>query len=205
MKDQGQVFTKPEIEFLTDRKLLLSKVHIGKKIEALLGQVEKGLHAVISEYPWPDGVLTRSGKLSKGENYLGLPYYLLDYPRRFDRDNVFAFRTMFWWGNFFSATLHLSGEYLKMSREPLSANIDQIKTSNAFICVNHNPWEYHYHQDNYREVRELTAAQLGKIFSEKSFIKLSFRWEIDRYMDIPSLVPEVFQKMLGWMAESGRR
>ena len=54
-------------------------------------------------------IVQSTPKIAKGENYLQLPYVLLDYPRCFDKENIFAIRTMFWWGNFFSITLHLSG------------------------------------------------------------------------------------------------
>jgi len=52
-----------------------------------------------------------SPKISRGENYLGLPYLVLDYPRLFRPDAVLAIRTFFWWGHFFSSTLQLSGGY----------------------------------------------------------------------------------------------
>ena len=60
-----------------------------------------------------------SPKISKGENYRGLPYVMLDYPRLFGREEVLAIRTFFWWGHGFSVTLHLKGGY----RERISAGI----------------------------------------------------------------------------------
>ena len=61
----------------------------------------------------PEEVLIQSPKISRGENYNGLPYVMLDYPRCFGKEDVFAMRTMFWWGNFFSITWHLKGKYSK--------------------------------------------------------------------------------------------
>ena len=55
--------------------------------------------------------LNSSPKISKGENYKGLPWLVLDYPRYFNKEDIFAIRTLFWWGNFFSITLHISGKY----------------------------------------------------------------------------------------------
>ena len=34
-------------------------------------------------------------------------------PAVFSKENIFAIRTMFWWGNFFSISLHVSGKYFK--------------------------------------------------------------------------------------------
>jgi hypothetical protein len=204
MKNHHHLFSDQELIYLNDRQFLLSKIEIGKKIESLLGEDEQNLYTSIPEYSWPAGVLVRSGKLSRGENYRGLPYYILDYPRRFDRENVFSLRTMFWWGNFFSTTLHLGGNYLEMSRSVIMDNIDQIRSSTVFACVNNNPWEYHYQPDNYQSAAILTQSQLGHIISSGSFLKLSFRWGLDQYMNIPVIVPEVFQKMLGWIVEPER-
>lgn len=193
------------MEFLTDQRLLLSKIVIGKKIKSLLGQVELELFSVISEYSWPDGVLTKSGKISKGENYQGLPYYILDFPRMFRADNVFAFRTMCWWGNFFSGTLHLGGEYLDMHRSSLIESIPEIKSSKVFIGISSSPWEYHYGRDNYQAAAKLPADQLRQLFDSKSFVKLSYRWELHQYPDISQLAVAGFEETLSWIVKSDKR
>src|SRR5450755_2986522 len=54
-------------------------------------------------------ILETPPRISKGENYKGLPWVVLDYPRAFGRLDVLAVRTLFWWGNYFSVTLHLKG------------------------------------------------------------------------------------------------
>ena len=67
----------------------------------------------------PAEVAEISPKISKGENYNGLPYVMFDYPRFFTKENVFAVRTFFWWANYFSVTLHLKGEYKEMFAETI--------------------------------------------------------------------------------------
>src|ERR1700744_546088 len=59
-------------------------------------------------------LMRKEPKISKGENYKGLPWVMLDYPRVFGREEVFAIRTMFWWGHGFSVTLHLKGKFQKL-------------------------------------------------------------------------------------------
>lgn len=173
---------------MQDREFLLSKIEIGKKIEELMGKVEQLLYASIQKYPWPEEVLSKSGKISKGENYRGLPYHMLDFPRRFGKEGTFAFRTMFWWGNFFSATLHLSGKYLKNRREALLANLEHIRYSQAYICVNNTPWEYHYGNDNYRPAIEFDHEELKVLFKEKPFVKISFKWPLENFQRLPEQV-----------------
>src|SRR4051812_8041543 len=99
-----------ELRLVQNTEWILTKREIIKKIYDLFGEVHNVMRKEISENPdlFPQNIIGRSGKISKGENYRGLPYLILDYPASFERDNAFALRTMFWWGNFFSVTLHLS-------------------------------------------------------------------------------------------------
>ncbi len=201
MSDHRIDFSKKEMSLMQDREFLLSKIEIGKKIEELMGMVEQKLYSSIQEYPWPEEVLSKSGKISKGENYQGLPYCMLDFPRRFSKEGTFAFRTMFWWGNFFSATLHLSGKYLEKRREALLANLESIRSSQAYICVHTDPWEYHYGSDNYMPVSQFTAGQLKSLFSAKSFVKISYHWPLDVYSNLPGLVLSIFRQIQDWTVD----
>jgi hypothetical protein len=199
MPDPDLIFSPQQFNNLKDRQFLLSKIEIGKKIEALFGKIEVSLHAIIPEHTWPTGVLVRSGKLSKGENYRGLPYYMLDYPRKFEKDNVFAFRTMFWWGNHFSATLHVSGDHLQQNRSGLISSVDEMQASEAYICINDTPWEYHFNQENYLPADRFTSQQLEMLFATKPFVKVSYRWELGAYLDLPQLVTQSFRQSTSWM------
>jgi hypothetical protein len=40
---------------------------------------------------------------------------------------VFAIRTMFWWGNFFSVTLHMKGNYREHFQEKLIGNYALVR------------------------------------------------------------------------------
>lgn len=194
-------FSKTEMSFIQDQDFLLSKVEIEKKMKDLMGRVEQELYPSIQEYSWPKEVLSKSGKISKGDNYKGLPYYILDFPRRFDKEGVLAFRTMFWWGNFFSATLHLSGKYLEIARGTLLDNLENIRSSQAYICVYNTPWEYHYGTDNYLPARQIEAGSLQSIFTKKPFVKISYHWPLDQYIELPGLVSSVFSNTQSWITE----
>ena len=71
---------------------------------------------------FPHAVDALNGKIFRGENYRQLPYLVLDYPKHFSKESVLAFRTMLWWGNFFSCTLHLQGKALDERRSSLIQN-----------------------------------------------------------------------------------
>ena len=102
-----------ELSLVQDTHWLLTKNNIIEKTKALFGNLAESLVKQTSRYEdhFPQTVHLYSPKVFKGEYYEGLPYVMLDYPRIFGKDDVFAIRTFFWWGNFFSITLQLKGSY----------------------------------------------------------------------------------------------
>ena len=100
-----------EMELVTNAEWILTKNGIMRKAWQMLEELQQYQQDLISTYQdkMPAEALRVPAKISKGENYRGLPYLVLDYPRFFEKENAFAIRTMFWWGHFFSITLHLSG------------------------------------------------------------------------------------------------
>jgi hypothetical protein len=112
-------------------------------------------------------------RISKGENYKGLPYVVLDYPRRFGRDDVFAIRTLFWWGNYFSVTLHLKGRYKDLFLAAIRQHISVLGSAGFHIGISDDEWRHELEEDNYRALTGMDAAALNKIFLGKGFLKLS--------------------------------
>src|SRR5688572_17017211 len=122
--------SKKEMELLIDPQWILTKNLILKKAWSLLEHVQSIQDIIISEVNnLPESVTKTNAKISRGENYRGLPYLILDQPRFFKRDDILAIRTMFWWGNYFSVTLHIGGDmkvkyeqHLKYSCQALLEN-----------------------------------------------------------------------------------
>lgn len=201
MPQHQSIFSKQEMEFLQDQQFLLTKNDIARKIETLLGEVEQKLYPQIHQLQWPDGVLIKSGKISRGELYRGLPYFVLDYPRKFKKEGVFSFRTMCWWGNFFSGTWQISGKYLDPVRPKLLKNLASIRSSEVFVCVNSQPWDYHYQPDNYERGGDLTTEKLHTIFENHPFVKLSYRWDLEDYDSLPDLASTAFGQTYSWFTD----
>ncbi|NND33641.1 MAG: hypothetical protein HKN76_13720 [Saprospiraceae bacterium] len=143
--------TNKEFELIQDVDFILTKVSVLNKMRLLLERVRLEMISVVidSDFNFPVGVNLSSGKISKGENYRSLPYQVLDYPAYFDRENIFAIRTMFLWGHFFSCTLHLQGMHLDRYRENIWENRNKLIEQDLYISVGETPWQYHYEQDNY--------------------------------------------------------
>ena len=132
-------FSLDEFSLLSDADIIIKKKVIQSKIYNLLEHTETKISAVLGDYPNSLSANFDHAKISQGENYLSLPYMVLDYPAVFTKKNTFAFRTMFYWGNFFSSTLHLEGEYLEKARNLLYAGSKSLINSNTYISTGETP------------------------------------------------------------------
>ncbi|MCK5457888.1 MAG: hypothetical protein KAI45_12235, partial [Melioribacteraceae bacterium] len=135
-----------ELSMIKNTDFLITKINIISEIENLLGATKNRLIELVENENikfLPEQDLMK-GRVFKGEYYRELPFVTLDFPSTFEKENVFAYRTMFWWGNFFSGTLHLQGEYLELHRAKLLSNFDMLLHQDIYICDGETPWEYHY-------------------------------------------------------------
>lgn len=124
-------------------------------------------------FRFPEGTDVTVGKISKGENYKGLPYMVLDFPKCFNKTAIFTYRSMFWWGNEFSFTLHIAGSYLLPYQDAILKNLEQLKEKEVYFCINNTPWEYDFCEDNYLSMDELDKKTIEERMAETGFVKLS--------------------------------
>ena len=179
-----------ELSMIEDTDFLLSKINIIAEIESILEETKKRILEVMKKETLNlfSNLELRKGRVYKGEYYRELPFVTLDFPSIFEKQNVFAYRTMFWWGNFFSSTLHLQGEHLELYRAKLFSNFDMLLHQDIYICVGETPWEYHYGKDNYVKV----SSQHKEIIKNNSFIKLSKRIPLDQIESIQQISSSFF-------------
>ena len=195
-----------ELRVMNDQQFLLTKKVVMQKVHGILGKVEQKLLPLMQQCSLPEKVLTKSGKISQGENYQDLPYLILDFPRQFGAQAIFAYRTMFWWGHYFSGTLHIGGDPLNPLRAHLLAKIKELRQRSDYFCVNELPWHYHFQPSNYRPFHELSPAYLQESLNQKSFIKISKKWPLESYLELPDLVEAHFldiMALLGFQNSGG--
>ena len=121
------ILSEPELAKVQDANWIFTKHLIMEKAAAILrGQVQEINNQFNFLLQWDafKELTATMPKISKGENYLQLPYLILDYPAIFEKNNIFALRTFFWWGNFFSINLHISGIYKTAFQDTLLKNIN---------------------------------------------------------------------------------
>jgi hypothetical protein len=190
-----------EEELMNNKEWILTKNIIIKKAQQLLAIVHENMVAYTEadRRRIPAEVLSVSGKVSKGENYLGLPWLMLDYPRYFDKENVFAIRTMFWWGNFFSITLHLSGKYKNSHSQFITNHFNELVENEFYSCIREDPWHHHFEKDNFRAVRNFSAGEFSDHLQHSAFIKLAKKFPLTIWNAAPQILSEEFVRITNWL------
>ena len=195
--DSKLMLSAEEQQMVNNTNWILTKRIIIDKVGLLFGSLADSQKLIIEQQAdWLNPEIVNSTlKLLKGENYLKLPYVLLDYPRFFEIENIFAVRTMFWWGNFFSITLHLSGSYKQMFQKKI---IERLSLSKQifFICIHDSEWQHHFGSDNYILVKQLSDNNVQNNIYNKQFIKLAIKFPLHPWNSIPTLLNEAFDEII---------
>lgn len=183
-------FSAEELQLVTNTNWILTKRTVIDKVCALLGVQSAFLQQQVRTAALPAAIINSSPKIAKGENYRQLPWVMLDYPRLFDKENVFAIRTLFWWGHFFSVTLHLSGSYKKQFENKLAANIPLLKAHHFFICINEDAWQHHFNEENYLPAAALHEEEIRDVFARAAFIKIACRHPLQQWSEMHLLLQQ---------------
>jgi hypothetical protein len=172
--------SKNELELVTNSEFILTKNRIIEKVYKMFGLLSESYKIKLNSFVscLPEEVFMFSPKIYKGENYLNLPYVMMDHPRVFLKEDVFAIRSFFWWGNYFSITLQLSGKYLQAFKSKIESNLDTVNTAGYFICINENKWQHHFEETNYKPLNEIESLQ--EMFNQP-FIKIACKHSLTEW------------------------
>jgi len=185
---------------LNNSEWILTKNLIIKKAQRLFEEVQQNIVDYVNAKSgiFPREVLDSSAKISKGENYLGLPWLMLDYPRHFKKENIFAIRTMFWWANFFSTTLHLSGSYSRRFGDTIINKYEDLAKNEFFICVHDEQWHHHLGKENYVAIDELSRAEFSRQITNATFIKIAGKLKLSEWDTAIGQLTENFIRIAQW-------
>jgi hypothetical protein len=167
-------FSADEMRLVSDPAWILTKNSIIRKVVEVFGELSGEWRGMLprermgllvgtpeAKGSWGDP------KISRGEQYKGLPWVMLDYPRVFGKEDVLAVRTMFWWGHYFSVTLHLKGSYLRSYLPVIMSNRGLLEAAGFWPGTSEDEWE-HDHRPG--------AWEMG----DRHFLKVSARCELDQ-------------------------
>jgi hypothetical protein len=193
MKAANLQLSPEEIRLVMEPGWILTKNSIIKKVVELFAGLSEDYRAAL-EGPG-------SPKISKGENYQGLPYVMLDYPRLFGREDVLAIRTFFWWGHSFSVTIHLKGTYRDHYLPVLQQRWAELAAAGFHIGISEDEWRHEHAPETYRPI--VNAEDLvglpggpGAPFSGPGFLKLSAACGLDRWEEAHEVLLGLFRVLV---------
>ncbi len=174
-------FSIAEMELIENGEVFLTKKkasqHISHFLQMLQEEIEQFIRASKSSNKLLDDLTYR--KISKGESYLDFPYQVSDYPALFLKKNIITVRCLVWWGNEVSIHLLVAGSFLQKFLPVMKRRVKELDPQ-FFGCVNSNPWEHHFHKNNYVPIRNFELVE------QASFCKIGKKYPLsvlceDRY------------------------
>ena len=192
------MFSEEELRRVENSEWILTKNNIIKKMMIVFGELSESYKQLVGKYQsaLPEEAFQLSPKISKGEQHRGLPYIMLDYPRVFTKDDVFAIRTFFWWGNYFSLTLHLKGKFLDQLFDGICNNLETLAENQFYVSRSDNEWAHEIHEDTYTPLNKEGIQLIKMSKSENGFVKLVCKWPLEKANAVHELLEEQYAKLL---------
>jgi hypothetical protein len=186
-----------EIKLVNNSSWILTKQAIIQKVCLLLGDLSEELQAEWSKQNFT--ITTPSPKISKGELYESLPWVVLDYPRIFSKEDVFAVRCFFWWANYFSITLHLKGKYLAFFKG-YPQELGESGDKDLFVSTGGDEFGFNLEAGDYKP---WTSAEGHTATGEMrvAFLKITKRIPLGDWNQVPEIMLEQFRQ---WMAYAAK-
>ena len=186
--------SKNELELVINSEFILTKNRIIEKVYNLFGALSESYKNTLLRHvnTLPVEAFTTSPKIYKGENYLSLPYVMMDYPRVFLKDDIFAIRSFFWWGNYFSITLQLSGRFKELLNNDVALKLRKAFYEDYFICVHNSPWEHHFEQTNYKPVNGIELTEI----LNKPFFKIAAKLPLHKWQEAETFYEEKYSALI---------
>ncbi|HVI47000.1 MAG TPA: hypothetical protein VM802_19130 [Chitinophaga sp.] len=177
-----------------------------EKVMVLMGRLQEALAAYDRslDFPFEPEWLQQGPKISKGEQYKQLPWVMLDYPRYFSKDAVFAFRSMFWWGHYFSCTLHLAGSIKERFGAILANGYTKLADAGFQVYLPEDPWEHDFEEGNYQPIASMSDEDWKLQVGRHSFVKLAKPFTLEHWGEVINEIVTAYAALLNLLNNEGR-
>ena len=194
--------SETEQDIVENAGLILTKNAILQKVNLFLGaiQIQQREHLQSMPTILSPSLLSCSPKISRGENYLGLPYQVLDYPRLFSGKNIIVIRTMFWWGNFFSVTLQVSGDALHRITDNVITHLQALQQQGFYFCTSNHAWEHHFGESNYQQLAGFESTTIRGTVNSNGFLKIAASTGLEKWDQAESILLGHFKLLVSCLA-----
>ncbi|MFQ3599629.1 MAG: hypothetical protein SNJ66_14950, partial [Chloroherpetonaceae bacterium] len=136
-------FHDEELALLSNPRFFEQKLQATEKLKQLMEEIR----LVLLEEIRPEELLAPSttdflkGQIAKGENYEGYPYVMLDFPKQFDKENIFTFRTLFWYGHALIFSVIVAGTYLETYRQNVERHYERLCEARLYFGID-DVWDW---------------------------------------------------------------
>lgn len=174
-KNSSLVLTPEEIALVSDDKFFRAKAGITPKIRAMLEAVHGALKEELAGVSLiePPGFDPKKCQYVKGEHLEDYPYQYLDFPKHFEGDEKFTFRTLFWWGHHVVFALILEGSHLRSYKQNLINRYGQVAGRDLHLCLSPTPWEWKQGQGYTMPLTRDRKSEAAAVLSNRPFFKLA--------------------------------
>lgn len=194
--------TDEEAALVADAQFFRKKERISAKVRAQLDATYAGLMEELGHASLvvPPGCNLRAHQFVKGEQLESFPYQYLDYPKYFDGQNKFTFRTLFWWGHHLACALILEGDGLKQYKKHIVDRFHQVAGQELELSLAPTLWEWKRGEGYTLPITHDRKAQIASVLAERRFMKIvRFVPITDPRLQaglLPELSRETFRSML---------
>lgn len=175
-KPEDFSFSAQELAVLKDTHFIQQKIKVTSKCQHFMGHLKTYLLAKLQEkkidweqWPWQP----TSFHQAKGEDYAGFPYFVLDFPKFYQKEDAFSFRHFLWWGHHYTQSLHLSGKYLAKVRPLLMQNQAFFEQYRCCLSISNDPWKLHLNEEHFRAAHQFSEAAWKSHIAESYFIRIA--------------------------------
>ncbi len=174
MSQREPVFTEDELRLIGDEQFFLQKARIMRKVRALLDDLYAGLQNDVARVHLlaPPSFSLEKYQFVKGEHLEDYPYQYLDYPKHFEGDEKFTFRSLFWWGHHFVFAMIVEGRTLLQCKQNLINRYHQMAGKDIHLSLSPSPWEWKRGEGYTLPVTHDRKSEVAAVLDGRRFFKL---------------------------------
>ncbi len=168
-----------DISMMNVTEVFARKPGILKKAEAQLTLLKESIELLLPEYAsaLPAEANIQKWQIARGENHKNFPFISLDIPQYFSKTEMFAFRTLFWWGHYLGFALILKGEKLPDYIKRLIELKNGEEWNDVYFSTAQTPWEWD--MESCKKTQETKDDTIEEIISRIQYLKLCRVFPLD--------------------------
>lgn len=185
------MLSEEHINFLQSKDYFLLKQEVDNQLNSILYALQQNIlncWQSCEEWNLPVGISKTPGKIIKGYNHNNFPYQVFDFPSIFEKKNIFTFRVVVWYGNFFSINLILTKKFKDLYKN----NPERFLDSQTQLLKSENIWETDTSSLHSIPMHIDYMNEISAYFEKSESIRLFRRFNMNQINDIHRLTLECF-------------